>query len=213
MVGLEGTLELIWRAFEKQYAAERTPGQDILRDLMTGAILNRSNSESYWKFVHQCTMAARAMKHNEIVKATLMVPHNQEMIARRLGHGGFEEWTFYRQKQLRKNRTTTFQTFCEWIETKAATIQACETKEQTQARETNNRQTYQSTQPQSPQSQRRRELYDRYQSNNQNRPQPTPGAPTFCAWCRENELQDDHATKSCRLFKEANNTNQWTASP
>ena len=47
MVGPEETLELIWKAFEKQYAAERTPGQDILSDLMTGAIINRSNSESF----------------------------------------------------------------------------------------------------------------------------------------------------------------------
>ena len=45
MVGHEETLNLIWSAFDKQYAAERTPGQDILNDLMTGTIVSSSDPE------------------------------------------------------------------------------------------------------------------------------------------------------------------------
>ena len=77
------------------------------------------------------------MEYSDTVKATLMVPQNQERIAGRLGKDGFEEWTFHRQKQLRKNKPATFQTFCDWIETKAATFQACKSPQQTHSRELN----------------------------------------------------------------------------
>ena len=89
----------------------------------------------YWKFVHQCTVAARAMGRNEAVKAILRLQQNQDRIAKRLGDKEFEEWTFHRQGRLRENKPVTFQTFCDWIETKAATLQACESAKHLQPRE------------------------------------------------------------------------------
>ena len=137
MIGSAATLKLIWEAFHKRYATNRTPGWDILNDLMTGEVISESEPESYWKFVHQCTMMATAMEYSETVRATLSLPHSQETIAKRLGNKGFDEWEIHRQKRLKKNKIVTFQTFCEWIDTIAATLEARKSSRQTRSQELN----------------------------------------------------------------------------
>ena len=140
-----------------------------------------------------------------------MVLANQDTIAKRLGSESFDEWSLYRQKQLKKGKTATFQTFCDWMEVRALALPARGTEKQTQSRESGDRQnTYQQTKARYPQTQGQREQYSRYQTNAQSRPQATPGAPAYCAWCRENDRQDKHSTKDCKLFKEAGTAAQWT---
>ena len=104
MIGAQGTVDMIWRTFEEQYAAERNPGQDLLDGLMSGTNISESDPKLYWKFVHQCKLAAAAMEYNNAVKSILSVKQNQEKIAKRLGESSFKEWTFYRQKQMKKNK-------------------------------------------------------------------------------------------------------------
>ena len=97
MIGAQGTVDMIWRTFEEQYAAERNPGQDLLDGLMSGTNI-------------QCKLAAAAMEYNDAVKSILSVKQNQEKIAKRLGESSFKEWTFYRQKQMKQNKIVTFVT-------------------------------------------------------------------------------------------------------
>ena len=95
ILGSQATVEQIWNTFEKRYAGDRTPGQDFLQRLMSGTAVKVSDPRSLWSFIDQCTMAAKAMERDEVVRITLTVPHNREAIAKRLGEKEFAEWKVY----------------------------------------------------------------------------------------------------------------------
>ena len=166
--------------------------------LLTGLLLvGRTQHPQTGGPVPRGTLVPRqAMEYNDAIKSILSVKQNQEKIAKRLGESSFKEWTFYRQKQMKKMKIVTFQTFCEWIALRAVTIQVCDPHNPSQSREQSDRPaSNRSVQDQSPKNQRNSPLNDRFQFAPRNRPQYTPGAPVYCTWCKDNNRKDDHPTK------------------
>ena len=124
------------------------------------------------------------MAHDETVRTTLTAQHNQELIAKRLGEAALGEWKMYRRKRLNKNRPVTFQTFCDWVELKAAALPDIQHTQHSQSRESAAGQSSprenpsRQTSSQQSQPSRSRESYTKRSSYRQT----TPGAPTYCAW-------------------------------
>ena len=100
ILGPRATVEQIWSTFEKWYAPDKNPGQDLLKGLMSSTEIRTSDMKSLWGFIGQCTLAAKAMSHDETVRTTLTAQHNQELIAKRLGEAALGEWKMYRRKRL-----------------------------------------------------------------------------------------------------------------
>ena len=181
-----------------------------MNELISGPEISESDSKTFWKFVDKCRLALDATESSETFRSNLATPYTQELIAKRLGQMGFKEWSWHRQGLQMKDKEVTFQTFYTWIERKARTLIVCKKNEPAQRNQPRESISQQS-QYRSPQVQGQRGPYIRYQPSNQNRSQKSPGAPIFCAWCRESKLQDSHSTRDCTLFKEASNAAQWTA--
>ena len=207
ILGAQETVNRIWKAFDRRYADDRNPGRDFLSSLISGPPIQTSDPTSFWSFVDRCSLAAEAMKRDEVVRSTLALPHNLEAVAARLGEDELREWRRFRKMTLNEDKPVDFQTFCKWVE-----VRVSATPVESRAKSTPVRQnTYQQTQNGSPQYQGRREQYNRYKNEAQRQPQSTPGAPAYCAWCRENNQQARHSTKDCKQFKEASTADQWMA--
>ena len=218
--GLEGAVKHIWDTFEAAYATKRLPTQDIMNDLLHGPVIPHADAKTMRRFMVRCRTALNTTTYDKTVEATLDSSENQNAIVRRLGNTVYQEWVARRNHLESKQKTVTFSTLCEWLKVKTKNLSDYEepqiqlgksTSGQAQSRESGSRDnTYWQTQNRYTQNQGQRGQYNRYQAGTQSRTQSTPGAPVFCAWCKDKNRADGHSTKTCNRFKQANIADRWT---
>ena len=90
--GTDTSVLHIWKSFEKAYATDRSPTQDLLNDILYGPDIPHSGSGALRRFMNRCQTALTAMDYDDTVKVTLNSSQNQNAITMRLGDRVFEEW-------------------------------------------------------------------------------------------------------------------------
>ena len=120
--GVENTVEHIWRAFEKAYATDHYPTQDILNDLLHGPEVLQTDPKAMRRFMTTCQTALTTLEYDEAMKATLNSHQHQYAIARRLGETLHHEWKLRRQHLKTKQKTVTFSIFCNWFQVRTTVL-------------------------------------------------------------------------------------------
>ena len=124
--GMDNAVKHIWRTFEKAYATDHYPTQDILNELIHGPEIPHADATAMRRFMNRCQAALTTMEYDDTVKVTLNSSQHQDAIARRLGDTVFQEWSSRRHHLKAKQKTVTFSTFCDWLQVKTRVLSDCE---------------------------------------------------------------------------------------